>query len=346
MNILYIANSRNLIKPYQDSSVRYRCFNPAEAFAAANINADVTTINMVTLNLVERYDLIIFHRPSMSRKLEKLVSKAKQRNCAVMADFDDLIFNPDYAEQSPTFLNEQNSLDRITASLKKRNDALFLFDYFSVSTFPLSKEIKKIKPLSEVTVIHNYLSDEWLQLNDQSRSRESEIKRITYLCGSNSHDDDFSLVQDLLIEFLSDNSDVVLRIVGPLKFTKKYFKNCQLELQQYVSYPFLPRIIEESWVTIAPLANTIFNNCKSGLKYFESACFGIPVIATPIDDMQRLNSEALHLADTPDQWLQSLNTLSDKKYYEQCAASGANHVKETCVISHQKYVEALSNFIV
>ncbi len=345
MNILYISNSRKSNKPYQDSSVRYRCFNPAQALSSVNINADVTTVDMVTLNIVERYDLIFFHRPEMGNKLEKLVNRAKQRRCAVIADYDDLIFNPDYAEHSPGFLSQQYLLDTVKRIFKKNYDALALFDHFSVSTTPLAAEIKKIKSSSKITVFPNCLAEAWLQHNNQPCSRNSKVRRITYLPGTNSHHHDFAVVQNLLSKFLSDNSDAILRIVGPLKFKKKKYNRHQLELVPYVPYPLLPGLIRDSWVTIAPLANTIFNNCKSGLKYFESAAFGIPVIASPTGDMQRLNSEALHLVDAPKQWLKALILLSDKTYYEQCAVSGVNHVKEKCILSPQIYKEAFTNYI-
>ena len=344
MNILYISNSRDLEKSYQDASIRYRCFNPAQALSTANTTVDVTTIDMVSVDLVDRYDRLVFHRPIMGKKLKKLVNRANQIGRIIIADYDDLIFNPEYAKDAPGFLNQQYSLNAIQSLFKKSYDALFLFDNFSVSTTPLAAEIKKIRPFSHITVIHNYLSDAWLQYN-QPCSREPEVKRITYLPGTNSHHHDFALVQDLLSEFLSENTDAVLRIVGPLQFNTEKFITHQLELVSYVSYPLLPELIRDSWVTIAPLANTIFNNCKSGLKYFESAAFGVPVIASPIDDLRRLKSKALHLADTPEQWLNALNLLSDKPYYEQCAVSGIKHVRENCLMSHQKCRESFSNLI-
>jgi glycosyltransferase involved in cell wall biosynthesis len=313
--------------------------------SAGNITVDVTTVDMVSLEVAERYDLLIFHRPSMGKKLEEIVNRAKQRGCIVIADYDDLIFCPDYAVQCPDFLNQKKLLNTAKASFKKNYDALFLFDHFTVSTNPLAVEIEKIRPFSDVTVIHNYLSDTWLQHNNQLCSKKSDVKRITYLSGTNSHNHDFSFIQDLLSRFLSDNSDGVLRIVGPLDLEMKNYNKHQLELLSYVPYPLLPSLIHDSWVTIAPLANNIFNNCKSGLKYFESAVFGVPVIASPIDDMQRLNSEALHLADSPDQWIDALNLLSDSPYYDQCAVSGINHVKENCVMSHQIYKEAFSKYL-
>ncbi len=335
MNILYISHSLNSDMHYQDASVRYRCFNPAEVLSNHNITADVTTIDRVSLKIIERYDVLIFHRPAIGKKLEKLVNKAKQLRRVMIADYDDLIFNPNYAEQSPGFLNNQYLLNSIKASFKKRFDALSLFDRFSVSTNPLAAEIKKIRPSSDIAVIHNYLSDTWFHDNNLSDNKSHEGRRITYLPGSSSHHHDFKVVEDLLSRYLSDKPDVTLRIVGPLSFDMEKFNKNQLELMPLVPYPLLPGLINDSWVTIAPFAKNIFNNCKSGLKYFESAAFGIPVISSPIDDMRRFKSDSLHLADTCDEWLNAFDLLSDKTYYDRCTASGKNHVIETCLASNQ-----------
>jgi len=345
MNILYICYHRTSDKAYQDLSVRYRCFNPAQGLSSGGITADVATFDMVNFSLLDRYDLIVFHRPAISNKLEKLVNRAEQRNCTVIADFDDFIFNPDYADQSPSFLNSQHPLAKIKDFFKRKYDALFLFDHFSVSTTPLVAEIKKIRPAAEVTVLHNYLSDVWLRHAQRLCLKRPGVKRITYLPGTNSHDHDFEVVQNVLKRFLKKNTDAILRVVGPLKFIKKKYIPRQLEHAPYVPYPLLPGLICDSWVTIAPLADNIFNNCKSGLKYFESAAFGVPVVASPIADMQRLESEALHLADTPNQWLKAFKLLSDKKYYERCSLSGIAHVKENCVLSHEIYKKAFAKYL-
>lgn len=345
MNILYLCHHRKSDKPFQDSSIRYRCYNPAKALSSGNIVADVTTMDQVTFKVADRYDMIVFHRPAMGMKLEKLVNRARRRGCTVIADFDDLIFNPDYAEQSPCFLNRQHPLTKIRAGFQRKYDALFLFDHFSVSTEPLVTEIAKIRPFAEITVLHNYLSEAWLHHARRLRTGQAEIKRITYLPGTNSHDHDFALIQGQLHEFLAKNPDAVLRIVGPLNFDRRKVPPQQLERVSYVPYPCLPRLIRDSWVTIAPLANTIFNNCKSGLKYFESAAFGVPVIASPIDDMRRLKSKALHLAAAPQQWLKALQQLSDRTYYEQCSVSGINHVQEHCVMSGQLYIKAFAKYV-
>lgn len=326
MNILYISQSRKSDKPYLDPSVRYRCFNPAESLSSLGFIVDVTTIDMATKALLERYDLIAFHRPAISKKLEQLISTANKLKKITFADYDDLIFNPDYAELSPGFLNNQYSLQSVTASFQRNYEALALFDHFSVSTDPLLDEIKKIKPTASTCALYNYLSREWLQHNASPMPKQSERRRITYLPGTNSHHHDFAAIESALSSYLYQNRNIILRIVGPLKFSQKLFNSSQLDLLSYIPYPQLPKVIKDSWITIAPLAYTLFNNCKSGLKYLESAAFGVPVVASPIHDMQRLDSKALLLPKTTPEWIDSFEKLSDEKYYKECSEVAISHI--------------------
>jgi glycosyltransferase involved in cell wall biosynthesis len=339
MNILYISQSRNSDQPFRDPSVRYRCFNPAESLADESILADVTTIDSISITLLERYDLLVFHRPASGKKLEKLVNRAAQLGLFIIADYDDLIFNPEYAEVSPGALNKIYSLNSIQASFQRNRDALEFFNAFSVSTVPLKNELKKLRPTSDITVLHNYPSRSWLNHARLIETSTDNPKYITYLPGTGSHHHDFALVESTLSEYLAQHTDIHLRIVGPLHFSTDLFSPDQLEHLDYVPYPVLPRLIQKSWITIAPLAGTFFNNCKSGLKYFESAALGIPVVASPIDDMQRLKSPALHLASTPEDWKNAFEMLADKNYYTPSSTQGVTHVHATCLSSYKQYKE-------
>lgn len=329
MNILFISQSRKSDHPFQDPSVRYRCYNPAESLIAAGYIVDVTTIDMASADHFVRYDLIIFHRPSISRKLEKLVNAASKLNKKIVADYDDLIFNPLYAELSPPVLNHQSSLSSITTSFQKNYEAINLFSTISVSTTPLKKEVKRILPWAEVSVLHNFLSSSWLQHNSAPIRRSHDRYMITYLPGTNSHHHDFAVIEPALQEYLEKHPETILRVVGQLQFSRNLFARKQLDLVDYLPYPLLPKVIQDSWITIAPLADTLFNHCKSGLKYLESAAFGVPIVASPIQDMQRLKSEALLLAQNQNDWMESLNLLKDSVFYKNCQEAGSKHVHFT-----------------
>jgi len=254
-----------------------------------------------------------------------------------------LIFNPDYATVSPGVVNKQYSLSAMEKEFQKNYHAFNLFDYFSVSTRPLVAEIKKIKPLAKAGVIPNFISDAWLDCYIPNQKKSNGTCRITYLPGSNSHDRDFAWVEDVLSAYMNHNPQAILRIIGTLAFSENKFNKNQLELTKRVSYFQLPQRISESRLTIAPLEPTVFNHCKSGLKFFESAAWGVPVIASPIADMRRFKTQALTLADSADEWEKALYLLTEEKYHEQCSREGPAYVRNHCRIS--QHARELVNFM-
>ena len=343
MNTLYITNCCDILSSYKDASVRYRCYNPAEALSNLHHLVDVIPINHLSIEIINRYDVFVFHRPSFTKKLSKIVNKAIRLNRVLIADYDDLIFNPDYAAFSPGFVNKQYSLPAMEKEYRKYYDALNLFDCFSVSTRPLADEIKKIKPLTRTGVIHNFISDAWLDCFRPERKKSNGTCRITYLPGSKSHDKDFALVEDVLSAYMEHNQRAILRIIGPLSLNENKFNKDQLEVMGRVPYFQLPHLISESRFTIAPLEPTVFNHCKSGLKFFESAAWGIPVIASSMDDMHRFKTKALLLADSADEWEKAIHLLAEEEYYEKCTGEGAEYVQKHCRIS--RHIEKLVKFL-
>lgn len=318
MNVLYLTNGYSAVSAYENPSIRYRCYNPAEALSNEHHLVDVSSVNHFSLKTIHRYDVIVCHRPSPGIKIIKIVNKARQLNRILIADYDDLIFNRDHAAVSPGVTNRQYTLPAIAKEYQKNYRALTLFDFFSVSTRPLAAEIQKLKPLAKTGVIPNFISDAWLDGYRPMKKKAGSTCRITYLPGSKSHDSDFALVEDGLCAFMNHHPQARLRIIGPLTFDKKKFNENQLELMKRVPYSALPRLISQSRITIAPLISTLFNRCKSGLKFFESAAWGVPVIASPIEDMYRFKTPALVLADSADEWEKALYLMTEESYHEKC----------------------------
>lgn len=86
---------------------------------------------------------------------------------------------------------------------------------------------------------------------------------------------------------------------------------------------------------LVPLADNVFNNCKSSLKVAEYAAVGVPAIATPTPANLALAKEGypLFLAHSPDQWhiyLDNLIRNSDArlKMAEQALAAAQKHTME------------------
>ena len=72
------------------------------------------------------------------------------------------------------------------------------------------------------------------------------------------------------------------------------------------------KIADNIGIGIAPLADTRFNRCKSWLKPLELSALGIPWVASPREEYERLHRKGAGvLADTPRRWYRELKRLQE-----------------------------------
>jgi hypothetical protein len=162
-----------------------------------------------------------------------------------------------------------------------------------------------------------------------------DSRRIGYFPGTRSHDHDFQTVIAQLVKYLDDRPEVKLLLVGSLGFRMDRFDARKLIRYAPVDYLDLPQLILQSWITIAPLADNRFNQCKSGLKFFESAAFAVPVIATPIADMRRFDGSGIVLAKTPEEYCMALDSFRDPEFYRVTSRSVQDYALEHCMSMEQ-----------
>jgi glycosyltransferase involved in cell wall biosynthesis len=335
MRFLFIANSRHRVRPYLDPAVRYRCYNPAEDLCRQGHLADVCSFHELRSSVIRNYEVFVFHRPVYSRRLKNVIQGLNNKGRLVIADYDDLIFNPRYALDAPIFLNGSAS-KKIVKRLYNRNlTAIKLFQNVTVSTLPLAEEVRDVCPFTNIQVVHNGISQRWLDAAHIYNKGETSTRKIGYFPGTRSHDRDFQTVIAQLAKYLTDRSAARLLLVGSLGIRPDGFDEPNLIRHGPVDYLDLPQLIMQCWVTIAPLTNSRFNQCKSGLKFFESAAFAVPVIATPIPDMQRFEGSGIVLAETPEAYLKALELFLDPEFYQTTSRSVQDYALKHCMSMEQ-----------
>jgi hypothetical protein len=92
--------------------------------------------------------------------------------------------------------------------------------------------------------------------------------------------------------------------------------------------------MNDSWIIIAPLVDNVFNRCKSGLKFWESGVFGIPVISSPIKDIERFKNKGICISDNIYTWGKFITSMEVQGHYE--AASVEAIEKSQLAIFTQK----------
>lgn len=94
-----------------------------------------------------------------------------------------------------------------------------------------------------------------------------------------------------------------LRLTGP--------QAERLTASGWVTIEDYPLEVARLAVGVVPLADSVFNRGKSALKMGEMAAMGVPVIASPTPDNQRLHGQGVGvLAASPGQWRRHLHRLA------------------------------------
>lgn len=319
MKFLFISNTSRIQRPYMDPAVRYRCYNPAYDLEKIGHSADVVAFANFKIDMLDNYDVLVFHKPPMNYIVEATVELVRKRGKIAIADYDDLIFDKKNALESSLYLTGRASKKSVIDIFKRNHKALCFFSHVTVSTVALAEQVRLSHPGVTVGVIHNGLNRPWVEASRLRFRKRPVPGQISYFCGTKSHDHDFQLVEDVLAEFLAEKPNASLHIVGPLEFNRSKFSEKQLRTTKAVPYEALSPLIMQSWISIAPLEDNVFNRCKSGIKFFEAGAYGVPTIASPIPDMQRFSQSDIVLAETSAQWRDGLMGFMDEE--NRCKSS-------------------------
>ena len=343
--VLYVSHSKRGAFYYNDASARYRCVFPAEELISKGEQAHAIHFSQISQVELSNYRKIIFHRPQYSLKLSLIVKLAKRKGIEHWVDFDDLLFCPELSDTSAAVQSGKMSASLAKKHAKRYLKALKLFDKCQVSTDELAEQldlrinkylVNSSKPSIRVEVSYNRVPERWVrQVEIVPTEKRLKKKIIRYLPGTSHHKHDFAHVVHFLAGLLHENPDYHLNIVGDLEFDYDKFPASQVSTTPFQPYEQLPSLISDSWIIIAPLVDNIFNRCKSGLKFWESGIFGIPVISSPLRDIERFQNKGLFISEDVGEWKQFIQLLEAPLAYDEASKQALNTSKK-CIVQQGK----------
>jgi glycosyltransferase involved in cell wall biosynthesis len=137
---------------------------------------------------------------------------------------------------------------------------------------------------------------------------------IGYFSGTFTHDEDFAELTKALIKIMNkyENIDLILggHITLPSQFKRFKAMNRIITLP-FVPWEKLPYNLAKVDINIAPLVINEFAQCKSELKYFESAILYLPTVASPTMPFMNAITNGYNgfLARTEDEWHEAFQSL-------------------------------------
>lgn len=328
---------------YPDNSTfRYRVYNMIQALSLStkSISAAFFSYDEQAYldQIVDMADILVICRARYNHRINHAVSKAHRQNKTVIFDVDDLVTNSAYAHfivhtlaQDPE--NPQiwdywfGYIGRIAASMD-------LCDRIITTNNFLGDQLR-LQTGKPVDIIPNFLNKEQMEYSEKiiRAKRKNNFARddrihLGYFSGTPSHNRDFDLVHDALIELLETDPRVHLRVVGYLDVNGKFdsFRS-RIEMIPLQDFVNLQKKIAEVEINLVPLVDNLFTNCKSELKYFEAGVVGTISIASPTFTYREAicDGENGYLAQ-PFEWLTKIreviacidnySTIADKAYSE------------------------------
>lgn len=315
------SDSRHAIYLYEDSrsaQFRYRVWNPSEACKKNSKKWQVIAFSKKEISELRKVlsgaELLIIERQTAKNStIPNLIKEAKSLGLKVVFDIDDLVFDYKHLKLISRTTNEKNLLYWVgyiwgVRRIAKRADAFLATNGF------LAKKLNESfgKP---VAIIPNSLSDEQVKISEticRNKKPHNGFK-VGYFSGSPTHAKDLHLIESSITQFLEEHHDAKLKIVGYMSFSssiQELINGGRVEYKKPVDYSKLQEEIASVDVNLAPLVVNDFTNCKSELKYFESAIVEVATIASPTFAFKNAikDGETGFIAE-PNEWLKKLEYL-------------------------------------
>ncbi len=311
LNIAFLACNRHPSRFQQDPSFVYRCENLGLALQA--MGHQVSWLHWSALGLRQRFDVVVFHRPRFSLVWRAFLWGLRRHGTILVADVDDLVFDPLLAQHSPAVLNGLLALPKIRRQFAAHSAALACFQRVTVSTQPLAEHVQGRFPRAEVRVLPNAVHMAWRAAKRDYGSGLGQPV-VTYFPGTRSHDRDFSLYAEGVESFLTANSNARFEVTGPLCFALRA-RAGQVVHHEKVPFAQYAERVREAWVNLAPLESTSFTRCKSALKVLEAGFWGKPTVCSPWPDAERFASAGAVFASDSQACFVALQALMVPAHY-------------------------------
>lgn len=303
---------------------RYRGDHRVEQLRAAGVAADTCYGHEVApVRLGRRYRCIVLYRVAWDRSVERLLDEAGRAGCAVVCDFDDLVFEPARARLLRA-LEDLGEAERAAylEGMARQRQTLEACGATTVATAPLAAAAGAIVPRSEVS--YNVVSSQMVHHADAAMrkpQRQNARLRIGYLSGTPTHNHDFAEAADALLALFEQYRDLELVVAGFLDLDKRFEAfGDRIVREPYRPAAELPGLLASLDVNLAPLERgNEFVDCKSCIKYLEAGLVGVPTVASPRPDFARAIEHGRNglIADSSEEWREALAALIDDRELRQ-----------------------------
>ena len=318
---------------------KYRMLQKVEAFESFGVPVEASNYldcNRV-MSALQICTHVLFYRIPLTDITKQYLDEAQRLGLHVSYDIDDPIFDrATYATNKNLDSLSSGERDHLLRSSSEYLKALLPADQFFTSTPALARLMTQHtgKPTK---IWPNLLDGEsWSIIRELEQStpqaKSAEVCRIGYMSGSRAHDADFALAAGVLAGLLEKHPQVQLMLGGHFTLPKclQPFTNQIIGLP-FTGYTAYFKQLRNLDINIVPLLMDEFNDCKSAIRYLESAAVGVPSVTSRIGEFAEavVHGETGYLADSPEDWALYLDALiTDPTLRRRLGTAAQQQVRE------------------
>lgn len=268
-------------------------------------------------------DVAIFYRVAALPPAVRAISAARKAGIPTLYDIDDLIFDsrhfPDSFKSYGGLISAEVYAGLVTGNALFKA-AMSLCDFAMSSTSSLAMTMKDIPLQKHVFLYPNALgaAEEYFLNRDLATStgkRSGRPVHIFYGTGTRAHNEDFELLAGpaLIKLFKKHGSNIRLVIVGYLSLPEEFdeFRSYIYKVDKILDRNTYFNLLSDMDISLAVLNAGIIADCKSEIKWMESAVAAVPSVVSrtaTYDEVVEHNHTAL-IAENSEDWYAHLDRL-------------------------------------
>lgn len=316
---------------------RYRIDQKLEQLKLAGKRVDVLdwTELQDSWNILTWFDVVIFYRVPATPAVIKAMAQVNATGKLSIYEIDDLVFDPLYPPPIETYGGyvELPAYRDLVLGMALFNAAASLCRVGLASTEPLRDRLAELVQ-AQTCLLHRNGLDRLNRFGGSGKLAKGTID-IFYGSGTKAHNSDFvELALPAIARVLKEHRQARLVVVGfvrlPQDFHARFARQITL-IEQVQDLEGYWALLEQADINLAVLHDDAINACKSELKWFEAACFGIPSIVSDTVNYRQVtrDGEDVLLATTSDDWYAALKKLiSNKDERETMGLEAMRRVRE------------------
>tara|TARA_R110000737_G_scaffold191197_2_gene212647 strand:- start:715 stop:2031 length:1317 start_codon:yes stop_codon:yes gene_type:complete len=271
---------------------KYRVEQLAEVFAETGCEYAYSHYEDLPrcMDIMQDATHLTLYRLRSHRDVSRHLYEARRLRLPILYDIDDPLFSvPAYATYGNMDALPGEFKTRFMAEAPAYADVMNMADVISVSTPALQAHAQQFTQ-RPVFLRRNFADRSTLdQHRPESNQTENNGFRLCFASGSHGHEVDFAVIEQDVLRFLTRDRSRKLVILGYFDKTRlpEDIRD-QLETHPFSTYADYLGRLASCDVAIMPLADDLFNRCKSGVRVIDASSVGVPSLVGKVSDMAAL----------------------------------------------------------